>query len=168
MVMGDFHNHPFGILTTQLQGEDDPHYTTENADIRRDQMLQIQSELLAPFAKAHPNVPVFLCGDFGTAHLDDSHPPRETAAYLSMINLFGVLNGPGTRITLNDNSWCNELASDDTGRTAELDYIFVPRNDPHLMVDWNLVVMRSGNWDGPGGRHDLSYKYGVAATIKFK
>ena len=66
-----------------------------------------------------------------------------------------------------DNRWRNELAADNTGRTAELDYILVRDNGVDLQVDWDRLIIRNSRWDGPRCREDLSYRYAVSARIVF-
>ena len=70
-------------------------------------------------------------------------------------------------ISIDDNSWRNDLAIDNTGRTAELDYVLVQPNQVPLRTEWQRLIMRNPEWDGPGGRDDLSYRYAVVASIQF-
>lgn len=60
----------------------------------------------------------------------------------------------------------NELASDDTGRVAELDYVLVRRNGHDVGGTWERLVLRHP-WDG-NRRKDLSYRYAVAARLTWR
>jgi hypothetical protein len=84
-----------------------------------------------------------------------------------MLTTFAAVNGPEERITLDDHRVHNDLANDDSGRQAELDYILV--HDPWNRVrgHWDRIIFRNQTWDGPHGRRDLSYRYAVGATFTF-
>jgi endonuclease/exonuclease/phosphatase family metal-dependent hydrolase len=165
MLSGSFQGHPFHLVATHLQGEDDPRFTRANEAVRLEQMRQIQSELLARYDR--PNVPDVLCGDFDTARHDDANPSQDSHTYQYMLALFSAVNGVDDRVTLDDNRWRNELAADNTGRTAELDYILLRHNGVNVRADWDRLILRNRTWDGPQGREDLSYRFAVRASIRF-
>jgi endonuclease/exonuclease/phosphatase family metal-dependent hydrolase len=162
---GDFLGHPFYIVATHLQGEEGPNSTPEHQLVRNKQMEQINRELIG--SVNDPHAPVFICGDFATPRYDDEDPPQETSGYRFMIQTFCGTNGPSDRITLDDNSWRNDLADDNSGRTAELDYILIRTNGVALQAEWTRLIMRHMGWDGHTCRQDLSYRYAVEASISF-
>jgi hypothetical protein len=172
LLKGTFRGHPFRILAAHLQGEDDPRYTNANDNIRKDQLRQIRTELAyskdgKPYF-GESCVPVFFCGDFGTARQSEADPRAESEKFAYMTGIFGADDDGMNRITLDDNRWRNELANDDTGRTDQLDYILLRANGVNLDCAWTHVVLRSGQWDGTDGRQDLSYRYAICATIRLK
>ena len=69
-------------------------------------------------------------------------------------------------MTLNDRSSSNDLAIDNTGRTAELDYILLRRGRAPLTARWEQLVLQHPGWDGAEGRRDLSYRYAVGVTAE--
>jgi hypothetical protein len=77
-----------------------------------------------------------------------------------MLKTFGARNGPGHRITLHDRTKVNQLAPDDTGRRAELDYVLI-RSNGGVTGRWMRHVIRHE------GR-DLSYRYAVGASFTFE
>jgi endonuclease/exonuclease/phosphatase family metal-dependent hydrolase len=152
------------IAATHLKGDDGPVFDAHFQEIRNHQMTQIEAELLAPHRD--PELPLFLCGDFGTPHFVDDDPSLESEGYTHMLRTFQAENGPGTRITLDDSSSSNDLAIDDTGRTAELDYILLRRGKTPVRATWERVILQRPGWEGSEGRRDLSYRYAVAVSAE--
>jgi endonuclease/exonuclease/phosphatase family metal-dependent hydrolase len=161
LLRGAWDGDPFQLIATHLQGEEGPGY--ENQAVRDKQIAQIAEELIA--THTDPQLPLFICGDFNTERRDRVDPFAESPSYLRMLRLFGAVNGEEQRVTLDDHRVHNDLANYDTGRVAELDYIFLRRNGHLLTGSWQQVVMRRRGWDGAQGRRDLSYRYAVAASF---
>ena len=164
LLTGTFQNRKFHLIATHLEGEEGPEPTPEHEAVREKQMAQIKADLID---ELETNVPIFLCGDFCTPRRDEQNTLRDSASYDYMIKTFGCENGVSDRITLNDNLWRNDLATDDTGRIDEMDYILVKQNGIDLHTTWDTVIMRNNTWDGGNGRQDLSYRYAVSAFISF-
>ena len=165
MLSGAAGANKFQIVATHLQGDDGPSYRPDYQLIRNHQMAQIASDLVAP--RADRTAPLLVCGDFCTPRQDDDNPFSESEGYRTMLATFGAENGPDSRVTLDDSRVHNDLAIDNSGRAAELDYILLRRNDRAMTAEWSRVVLQSRGWDGPDGRQDLSYRYAVSATIAF-
>jgi endonuclease/exonuclease/phosphatase family metal-dependent hydrolase len=166
LARGSIEGQAFQIVATHLQGDDVPSYQPKHQAIRDQQMLQIAKELLRPYADAA--LPLFLCGDLCTPRRDPTDPFSESPAYRQMLAAFGAANGPKERVTLDDRRVHNDLATDDSGRIAELDYILVRQaNARSVAGSWERIVFRRVGWDGPNGRRDLAYRYAVAATFTF-
>jgi hypothetical protein len=161
LLRGSWEGKPFQLIGTHLQGEEGPGY--ENQPIRDRQIAQIATDLVARFAD--PGVPLFICGDFGTERRDRKDPFAESPSYTRMLATFHAVNGEEERVTLDDRRVHNDLATDDTGRVAELDYILLRAAGLPLQGTWQQVVMRHQGWDGPAGRRDLSYRYAVSASF---
>ncbi len=171
LLTGSFHGHPFQILATHLQGEEGASYTAAHQQIRDRQMTQIRDELLTPFAK--PGVPLFLCGDFDTPRRDPTEPPgnplKESDGYRFILQTFGnPQNHSGYLITLDDSCAHNDLATDNSGRTDELDYVLVKPNGTNLAPAWSRVILLHPGWDGRTTRKNLSYRYAMSAAIEFQ
>ncbi|HEX4353345.1 MAG TPA: endonuclease/exonuclease/phosphatase family protein [Polyangiales bacterium] len=164
LARGSIEGRAFQVLATHLQGDDVPSYQPKHQAIRDQQMLQIAKELLRPHADAA--LPLFLCGDMCTPRRDPSDPFSESAAYRQMLATFAAANGPEERITLDDQRVHNDLATDDSGRIAELDYILIRQpSGGGVSGSWERVIFQRRGWDGPNGRRDLAYRYAVAATF---
>ena len=85
-----------------------------------------------------------------------------------MIDALGVENGSQARITLDDSRLANDLATDNTGRRNELDYVLVRANGSVLTTERTRHVFRRSGWDNsPADRLDLSYRYAVGARVTF-
>ena len=78
------------------------------------------------------------------------------------------MNGPASRLTLVDDCSVNDLAMGNQGRKDELDYILIRPNGVVLAAEWQLKQFRSYGWDGRTTRKDLSYRYAVEASIRFR
>jgi hypothetical protein len=82
-----------------------------------------------------------------------------------MLQTFNAQDGPGDRITFDDNCSHNDLAIDNQGRADELDYILAVLKGVNLDAIRRREILRHPAWDG---RHqDLSYRYAVGASIQF-
>lgn len=162
-LTGKIGGQTFQLIATHLQGESGPRYTPGHQLIRDAQMRQIATQLIAPFAD--PALPLFICGDFCTPRRNEEAPSQESNAYQAMLSLFNAENGPEERVTLDDNRSRNELAIDNGGRMAELDYILLRRGARPVTGRWERIIFRRAGWDGPHGRKDLSYRYAVGATF---
>ena len=93
---------------------------------------------------------------------------HETASYKEMLRTFNAENGAEARITLSDSLLDNDMATDDTGRKNELDYVLIAANGCPLSVQRARYVLRRQGWDTPPSvRSDLSYRYAVGATVAF-
>lgn len=165
LLSGAVGSHKFQIVATHLQGDDGPSYRPDYQLIRNHQMAQISSDLIEPHADK--TVPRLVCGDFCTPRWDEDNPFNESDGYRTMLATFGAENGPDNRVTLDDSRVHNDLAIDNTGRAAELDYILLRSAGCAVTADWSRLVLRSRGWDGPNGRQDLSYRYGVGASVAF-
>ncbi|HEY2030468.1 MAG TPA: sphingomyelin phosphodiesterase [Myxococcales bacterium] len=162
---------PFQLVATHLQGDEDD--AARSREVRKLQIDQIESQLVA--AHADPHVPLFVAGDFCLPRWDGAPDSPESAAYRLMLEVLMVRNGPERRITLNDTkcpaselgSTCNDLASDGTGRLAELDYILVRPNGHAVEGHWQRHVFQAP-WSVDPFRHDLSYRYAVSARFDWK
>jgi sphingomyelin phosphodiesterase len=165
LMTGTVEGHRFHIVGTHLQGDDSAGYNPEHQAIRKEEVIQIEGELVKP--NAEPGMPVFFCGDFCTPRRDGDDRTNDSKGYRHMIETFGVENGPEDRITLDDNLCRNDLAADNIGRTAELDYILVRANGTNLRTEWSRLILRHCGWDGSKDRLDLSYRYAVGASVWF-
>jgi hypothetical protein len=135
-------------------------------------MTQIQEELIKPNVGAR--LPIFICGDFGTSHMVEKCPNhdgklsmRESSDYAFMLHCFHAENGRGYRVTLDDNKCRNDLATDNSGRVAELDYILLRKGNAPLRGEWDRVIFRKEGWDRKARHNDLSYRYAVMAAFAF-
>jgi hypothetical protein len=156
----------FQLVATHLQGDDGPSYEPKHQVVRNHQMLQIAKELLRPHTDS--TLPLFLCGDMCTPRRDPADPFAESDGYRHMLATFAARNGAEERITLDDKRVHNDLATDDSGRVAELDYILVRAgNGAEVQGVWERSVFQRRGWDGANGRRDLSYRYAVSATFTF-
>lgn len=165
-LTGSWAGQKFYLVTTHLQGEEGPRFTDKNQRIRNEQMEVIRDRLVRPAVE--PGVPIFICGDFGTPRFDDALK-HETQAYRRMLSNFRAQNGREFRITLDDSLADNDLASDNTGRKNELDYVMIRANDCELTVERERHIFRRTGWDSSGkNRRDLSYRYAVSAAIEFQ
>jgi endonuclease/exonuclease/phosphatase family metal-dependent hydrolase len=165
LVSGSCGGTPFRLVATHLQGEEGPKFTPKNQRIREAQMQQIRDRLITP--NLEPSVPFLICGDLGTPRFTDDGR-AETDAYRTMLATFGAENGAEPRITLDESRRDNDLATDDTGRKNELDYVLVRPNGRPLEVERTRHVFRRDGWDKPpSARVDLSYRYAVSARITF-
>ncbi len=164
LLSGTFEGHAFQILATHLEGEPGARYTSERQEIRNRQMAQIRDDLLTPFAM--PGAPLFLCGDFDTPRRDPANPAQESSGYRFMLRTFDAQNGPGDRVTFDDNCSRNDLAMSNQGRADELDYILVVPRGVNLVPVWRRQILRRPGWDPR--RQDLSYRYAVGASIQFQ
>ena len=59
----------------------------------------------------------------------------------------------------------NTLADSNTGRTDELDYVFLRTNGTDVSGAWERRIFRRKGWDCKWDRPDLSYRYAVVATF---
>ncbi len=165
-LTGSWAGQKFQLVTTHLQGEERPRFTDKNQRIRNVQMEDIRDRLVRPAVE--PGVPFFVCGDFGTPRFDDTWT-RETHDYRRMLSVFRAENGREARVTLDDSIADNDLASDNTGRKNELDYVLVRANDCELTVQRERRIFRRTGWDSSGkNRQDLSYRYAVSAAIALR
>jgi endonuclease/exonuclease/phosphatase family metal-dependent hydrolase len=156
MLHGDFRGHPFQIVATHLQGESGNQYTTAHQQIRDRQMAQIRDDLLARHPE--PGVPLILAGDFDT--------PRQSDGFQFMLETFGQPESQSVGVTFDDDCSHNDLAMSGKGRHDELDYILVRPNGAAVASIWARTIFRHAGWDRR--RQDLSYRYGVAASIEFR
>lgn len=160
LLRGAVEGRPFQIAATHLQGSPHNHKMQQ---IRNQQMVQLQSELLA--RHGDPGMPLFLCGDFCTPRFDGESPARESPGYQHLMATFGVENGSDHRVTLVDDRSENDMAQGSSRRRDEVDYILLRNNRHAVRGEWRRVVLRRQGWDGPNGRVDLSYRYAVGATF---
>ncbi len=166
MLAGSVAGQPFQLIATHLQGDDGPAYRPDYQLVRNQQMTQIRTDLVERYGD--PSVPLIVCGDFATPRRDEKDRARPSSGYLYMLQTFAPENGPDDRITLDDTLFRNDMATDDSGRTDELDYILLRPNGHAVLADWTRLVLRYPGWDGPDGRQDLSYRYAVGATFTFE
>ncbi|HET7787129.1 MAG TPA: endonuclease/exonuclease/phosphatase family protein [Myxococcales bacterium] len=162
LLSGERGGRRFQLAATHLQGDEgtDPKFQR----VRNRQLDQIEAELLAPHAD--PEVPLFIAGDFVTPKWVTLDDPGETDAYRRLLKVLMVEDGPGRRVTLDDDRTHNQLASDDTGRLAELDYVLVRRNGHEVKGTWERLILQHP-W-GDNTRKDLSYRYAVAAKLTWR
>jgi endonuclease/exonuclease/phosphatase family metal-dependent hydrolase len=162
---------PFQLVATHLQG--DERDAARSQEVRKRQIDQIESQLIAPHAD--PHVPLFIAGDFCLPRWEGPIDAPETSAYKRMLEVLLAQNGPDRRVTLDDSKCpasrhdpaCNDLASDGTGRRAELDYVLVRPNGHDVNGRWERHVFRQP-WSMDPPRMDLSYRYAVSATFEWK
>jgi endonuclease/exonuclease/phosphatase family metal-dependent hydrolase len=162
-LTGTIGDRPFLLLATHLQGEETPYYTESHQKVRDIQVGEIERKLLTPPPPA--GTPVFIAGDFVTPRYESGPTSPEAQAYLRTIATLQAVNGPGYRITLDDDRNVNTLAESNTGRTDELDYVFLRANDALVSGAWERRVFRRRGWDCRWNRADLSYRYAVVATF---
>lgn len=163
LLRGEWQGHAFQLIATHLQGESS--IDSNHQAIRDRQISQIGDDLIAPHVAT--TVPLFLCGDFNTERRDRKDPFADAPSFARMLALFQAVNGEEQRLTLEDKRVHNDLAEYDSGHVAELDYILLRRNGKPITGAWERVVMRHQGWDGPHGRHDLSYRFAVGASFTF-
>jgi hypothetical protein len=120
LVSGSCAGTPFRLIATHLQGEEGTNFTASHQRVRDAQMAQIRDQLIVPHLE--PSIPFLICGDLGTPRFTDDGL-HETASYAKMLETFQAENGPDARITFSDSLLDNDMATDDTHRKNELDYI---------------------------------------------
>jgi endonuclease/exonuclease/phosphatase family metal-dependent hydrolase len=163
-LSGSFGNQPFILIVTHLEGEEGAVFTTSHQMVRDAQVEQIAHDLLTPPPKH--GILVVIAGDFATPRLKPGSATEESEPYKNMLAKLQALNGPGYRITLDDNRAVNTLAQSNSGRTDELDYVLMRDNGVAIQTSWERRILRKSDWDGEGNRPDLSYRYTVVATIR--
>jgi endonuclease/exonuclease/phosphatase family metal-dependent hydrolase len=167
MLTGTFQGHRFHLVTAHLQGEDGSEYTEAHQRVRERQLMQIRDELLGRYAQ--PGVPIFLCGDFNTPRRDPKEPARDSDAYGAMLRLLGnPQNGEADRLTLEDMCDRNDLAMENSGRSAELDYILIKPGSSPIDAQHSRLVFLHPGWDGRTLRQNLSYRHAVAMEATFR
>ena len=165
LVSGSCAGMPFRLIATHLQGEEGPEFTASHQRVRDAQMAQIRDQLVLPHRE--PSIPFLFCGDLGTPRFTDDGR-LETASYQNMLRTFDAENGPEARFTLADSLIDNDMATDDSGRHNELDYVLLAANGAPVTVQRARQVFRRRGWDTPPSvRADLSYRYAVSATVTF-
>jgi endonuclease/exonuclease/phosphatase family metal-dependent hydrolase len=151
---------PFQLIATHLQGEEGARFTPEHQHVRDLQMVQLRDTLMG-------SLPVILCGDLGTPRFSDDGR-GETDSYRQMLATFQASNGDEPRITLDDARTSNDLATGNTGRRNELDYILLRPGGRRASAARTRHVFRRAGWDAPpSARQDLSYRYAVGAVVSF-
>jgi endonuclease/exonuclease/phosphatase family metal-dependent hydrolase len=161
-LRGTLKGEPFFLVATHLQGEEGLSFTIANQRIRNAQMTEIRDAFIRP---AEQETPFVMCGDFGTPRFD-AQLVHETDDYFGMLATFGAENGRDLRITLDDSRVDNDLATDNTGRKNELDYILLRNWGPDVQVQRERHIFQRQGWDtSSADRKDLSYRYAVSATI---
>ncbi|MFO0760536.1 MAG: endonuclease/exonuclease/phosphatase family protein [Byssovorax sp.] len=163
-VRGTIEGQGFQVIATHLKGDDGPVFDERFQAIRDHQMVQIEEELCRSCVDA--SMPLFVCGDLGTPRCSEEDRSKETGCYAGMLATFGAENGAERRITLDDDLSENDLAVDNTGRRAELDYILLRRGEAKVHARWERLVLQRSGWDGEAGRRDLSYRYAVKVTAE--
>lgn len=153
----------FQILATHLQGDDTDHFVPEKQEVRRKQLAQIVTDLVAPHAD--PFAPIFFCGDFCTPHREEVNHFERTDAFDDMMATLQAETDDEERITLVADRNVNDIADDDNGRQAELDYILVKPNGTKYSGTWERLIVQEPGWDG-GTLRDLSYRYAVGARFE--
>jgi hypothetical protein len=135
--------------------------------MKQTNQLQIQEDLIASDIN---DAPLIIAGDFDTPRMSSKSGNEEADSYRFILDTLNVVNGPGYRITLEDNRAINDLAISNSGRTDELDYIFLRKDVSNRTptATWQCRIFRRFGWDGKKGRQDLSYRYAVSATINLK
>jgi endonuclease/exonuclease/phosphatase family metal-dependent hydrolase len=161
LLRGETQGRKFQLIGLHMQGESAP--GDHNQGIRNKQIAQLASELVT--TTSDPNVPLFICGDFNTQRRSHTDPFAESAAYSAMLERLGATNRPDFGETLDDRRVHNDLATDDTGRLAELDYILVRNAGQAITGKWHVLKLRRQGWDGPSGRRDLAYRYAVCCEL---
>ena len=166
MLTGTFQGHRFHLVAAHLQGETGSEYTEAHQRIREQQLMQIRDELLVRYTQ--PGLPIFLCGDFNTPRRDPKEPARDSAAYGAMLRILGnPQNGEGDRLTLEDACDRNDLAEENSGRSAELDYILIKPGSSQIDAQHSRLVFLHPGWDGRTLRQNLSYRHAVAVEATF-
>jgi endonuclease/exonuclease/phosphatase family metal-dependent hydrolase len=171
LLDGIFQGRKFQLVATHLQGESGDQYTASHQLIRDKQMTQIRDDLLARHPE--PGVPLIIAGDFDTPRFEPGTQPTagvtqpESDGYRFMIRTFGDPESRSVGVTFDDNCSDNDLAMSGKGRRDELDYILVRPDGVNLAPAWTRMIFRHPDWDGHN-RQDLSYRYGVAASIEFR
>jgi endonuclease/exonuclease/phosphatase family metal-dependent hydrolase len=150
----------FQLVATHLQGDEKD--IERSREVRKLQIDQIEADLVAKYAD--PGVPLFFAGDFCLPRWEGDEGAPESADYRLMLEMLAARNGPGRRITLDDSPG-NDLASDKTGRIAELDYVLVRDNGHPVRGEWRRHVFRH-RWSP--AHQDLSYRYAVSATFDWQ
>jgi endonuclease/exonuclease/phosphatase family metal-dependent hydrolase len=165
LLSGEIDHRPFQLIATHLQGDDTPEFNPPHQRVREAQLRQLAKELLP---RARADVPLVYCGDFSTRRFTSFANIAETSDYRDMLSTLSAENGPAPRITLKDDCTHNDLATDDTYRWDEMDYILLrqPRSGPRITGAWREIVFERTGWDAMGHR-DLSYRHAVAATFHF-
>ena len=164
LLGGNVEGHAFQLIATHLQGDDSPRYEPSHQKIRNRQMDQIKRELVDRYVR--PDAVLLLAGDFCTPRQDPNDPFVESSGYRHLVGTFSAINGDAERITLDDNRVRNDMATDNAGRVAELDYVLLRPNGHLVQGEWERHVIRHP-WEGPNRRTDLSYRYAVGATFNF-
>jgi endonuclease/exonuclease/phosphatase family metal-dependent hydrolase len=166
LLSGSCAGTPFRLIATHLQGEEGTGFTASHQRVRDAQMAQIRDQLILPHLES--SIPFLVCGDLGTPRFTDDGL-QETASYAKMLRTFQAENGPEPRFTFSDSLLDNDMATDDTHRKNELDYILLAANGRPVTVQRELCVLRRVGWDvSPSVRADLSYRYAVGATVRIE
>lgn len=152
----------FQIIATHLTGDDADTHQPDRQAVRNRQMVQIVEDLVKPHSD--PFAPLFFCGDFCTPHRDESDHFTRTDAFDFMTTTLGAETADDERITLVSRRSVNDIADDDNGREAELDYILVRKNGTQVLGTWERLIIQKPGWDG-GNLADLSYRYAVGAKF---
>ena len=155
----------FSLIATHLEGEEGSVSTESHQRVRDAQVQQIRDELLTP--PATTGTLIVIAGDFATPRLQPCSENEETESYTRTLATLQARNGPEQRITLNDNRRINTLAGGNTGRTDELDYIFIRDNGVNVRTTWQRRIFRHTACDDKRNRPDLSYRYAVETIIEF-
>jgi endonuclease/exonuclease/phosphatase family metal-dependent hydrolase len=161
LLRGEIEGRKFQLIGLHMQGESEP--GDHNQGVRNQQIAQLAAQLVT--TTSDPAVPLFICGDFNTQRRDHSDPFAEAPAYSAMLDRLGATNRPDFGETLNDRRAQNDLATEDTGRVAELDYILVRDAGQAITGKWHVLKLRHPGWDGLNGRRDLAYRYGVCCEL---
>ena len=162
-LSGEIGGRRFMLIATHLQGEETPYYTESHQRVRDIQVRQIEQKLLTP--PPPEGTPIVIAGDFATPRYQSGSVDSPTAAYLRTVATLNVSNGSDYRITLDDERSVNTLAESNTGRTDELDYVFLRSNAASISGVWERRIFRHAGWDGKLNRPDLSYRYAVVAAF---
>jgi endonuclease/exonuclease/phosphatase family metal-dependent hydrolase len=163
LLSGQAKGRRFQLIATHLQGDEGSSARFQR--VRRFQLDQIAAELISPYGD--PTVPLIIAGDFVTPRWPNGDPTAETPAYRLMLAMLSADNGSARRVTLDDDLAHNDLAADNTGRTAELDYVLVRKNGHAVEGVWERLILRRP-WGHPPQHQDLSYRYAVGVHFRWK
>lgn len=162
LLHGSIEGRPFQLIGLHMQGESGP--GDHNQGIRNKQIAQLTAQLVQ--STAAPDVPLFICGDFNTQRRDRADSVTDRPSYVRMLDYFNASNGAEHRITLDDRRDHNDLANYDSGRQAELDYIFVRAGDKPVKGHWQREIIQRFGW-AETKHKDLAYRYAVYGRFEF-
>ena len=150
LLEGSHNNHPFQLIATHLQANDD------QQALRTEQLEMIYQELVAPFER--PQVPQLICGDMNTRI-------EQRGYYEAMLQILNAYNGEISGPVKHTYDGFNNQLTRSTGfkdGTTTFDYILLRPNGTTIQNISRFVNVLKHNGQ------DLSDHYGLSCGIEWK